>query len=214
MSSIRTIVASSLMIFTMFFLVFINKGENIYPNKPLSTFPKDIGDWKGSENHFDQKVYDRLGVDDSFLCTYNNHKDPPIELYIGFYQSQREGDLIHSPRHCLPGAGWQFISSRKSLINCPSKSNWQRIEVNNILLQKGSDKEIMFYWFQGRGRFLTSEYMQKIYMVIDSITRRRTDEAFVRLMVPVIDDNEEKASEYLHKFTQILIPVLQEYIPS
>ena len=71
----------------------------------------------------------------------------------------------------------------------------------------------MFYWFQGRGRYITSEYMQKIYLVVDSITKHRTDEAFVRLITPVIDNNEEKSIKYLNGFVKLIIPILQKYLP-
>jgi EpsI family protein len=107
----HTLIASSIIIFTAIFLNYVNHGENVQPNKPFSTFPKQIGEWKGVEDRFDQKIYDLLGVDDSYLATYRNSSGGPVQLYIGFYQSQREGDLIHSPKNCMPGAGWKIVSS-------------------------------------------------------------------------------------------------------
>jgi len=211
MSLKRTIIAAILMILTMVCLNYISHGEHTKPNKSFSTFPKQIKNWIGKEEHFDQKIYDILGVDDSFLCNYNAPDGSQIELYIGFYQSQREGDLIHSPKNCMPGAGWNFLKVRETSINIGPKQN---IVINNILLQKGSEKQIMFYWFQGRGRYIRSEYMQKIFMVLDSITKRRTDESFVRLIAPVTENNEEKTIQYLINFTKLLIPILEEYLPS
>ncbi len=207
----RTIIAAILMILTMVCLNYISHGENIKPNKAFSTFPKQIGNWIGKEEHFDQKIYDILGVDDSFLCNYYAPDGSQIEIYLGFYQSQREGDLIHSPKNCMPGSGWNFLKTGETPINIGPKQN---IVINNILLQKGSEKQIMFYWFQGRGRYIRSEYMQKIYLVLDSITKRRTDESFVRLITPVTEDNEEKTIQYLINFTKLLIPILEEYLPS
>ncbi|MBW1916251.1 MAG: EpsI family protein, partial [Deltaproteobacteria bacterium] len=89
------------MILTMVLMSYMGHGEDIQPNKPLSTFPVEIGDWLGQETRFDQEIYDAVGVDDSFLCNYQSSDGRQVQLYIGFYQSQREGDLIHSPKNCM-----------------------------------------------------------------------------------------------------------------
>jgi EpsI family protein len=204
------------MIMTMICLSYINYKrceKNVELQQALFNFPKQIGDWIGEEKYFSQRVYDKLGVDDSILCIYKNDNNHPIELYIGFYRSQREGDIIHSPKNCMPGAGWKFVDTRNALINIENHDR-KALKVNNILLQKGNEKQVMFYWFQGRGRYISSEYIQKFYLVLDSIIKGRTDETFVRLLSPVIDGNEEKTIEYLNNFTALLIPLLQKYLPS
>ena len=147
MSFIRTIIALGLIILTSVCLSYLSCSENIKPKKSFSTFPKKIGDWRGTEKYFDQKIYHKLGVDDSVLCSYKNHEGYQIELYIGFYQSQREGDLIHSPKNCMPGAGWNFIMNRKTSINIGT-SYCQNIKINNVLLQNGSEKQICFIGFK------------------------------------------------------------------
>lgn len=194
-------------------LNYLSHGEDIKINKSLSTFPKKIGEWAGKEGRFDEEVYEVLGVDDSILATYHKQDGRMVQLYVGFYQSQREGDLIHSPKNCLPGAGWNIISTSHEEVLIPG-NNPVRIKVIRLDLQKGSQQQIVLYWFQSRGRFIASEYWQKIYIVIDSITRRRTDGAFVRLIAPLINKDEENTLEDLKEFSQLVIPVLQEYLPS
>ncbi|MEW6213680.1 MAG: exosortase C-terminal domain/associated protein EpsI [Nitrospirota bacterium] len=213
MSPQRTALVSILMVLTLICLNYLNDGEHYCPNKPFSTFPKQIGDWIGEERHFDKKIYDALGVTDTILRSYSTGYGHQIELYVGFYQSQREGELIHSPRNCMPGAGWNFAREEKLSIDGGTPDR-QSILVNNILLQKGSERQIMFYWFQGRSRYISSEYLQKIYLVIDSITKRRTDEAFIRITAPVIGRDEKETVEDLKNFTRLLMPLLQEYLPS
>ncbi|MEW6378729.1 MAG: exosortase C-terminal domain/associated protein EpsI [bacterium] len=211
-SPFRIVIAAAIMLVTMGCLKYLSRDENIPSRKPFSTFPRQIGEWTGKEEHFDQKIYQKLGVDDSILCNYRTPDGSPVELYIGFYQRQRKGDIIHSPKNCMPGAGWNFARTGKTTIISPDLQG-QNITVNNVLLERGNDRQVMFYWYQGRGRFMTSEYMQKIYLVTDSITRHRTDEAMVRLLAPVAVSEEETVN-YLKEFTQQLIPVLQAYIPS
>jgi EpsI family protein len=201
------------MVLTLVCHSYLSYNENIPLNKPLSTFPKKIGGWIGKEDTFDQRVYDVLGVDDSFLCNYTSPDGRHINLYIGFYRSQREGDLIHSPKNCMPGAGWNIIDT--SLENLQmAGGETDRVRVIKLILQNGSQKQIVLYWFHSRGRIISSEYMQKVYLVIDSIARHRTDGSFVRLIAPVMSHTEDLTLKYLKDFAGQLVPVLNDYIPS
>jgi EpsI family protein len=87
-------------------------------------------------------------------------------------------------------------------------------EINQILIQKGLDKQFVFYWYQDRGRMITSEYWAKIYLVLDAITKHRTDGALVRVMVPVVDDDEETAHMRRKEFVENILPLLQDHLPS
>jgi len=213
MSLKHTLIASSIMIFTAVFLNYINHNEDVYPNKPFSTFPKQIGKWKGIEQRFDDKIYDVLGVDDSYLATYSAGDGGQVNLYIGFYQSQREGDLIHSPKNCMPGGGWNIVSSSIEELDV-SGTGYNSIKTIRFKISNGNTEQVVLYWFQSRGRIISSEYLQKIYLVIDSITRHRTDGSFVRLIAPVQNGDEQKTLVDIKEFAKLIFPILIEYIPS
>lgn len=201
------------MICTAVVLNYITHSEAIHPNKPFSTFPKQIGQWKGIEHRFDEKIYEVLGVDDSYLATYSASDGRQVQLYIGFYQSQREGDLIHSPKNCMPGGGWNIVSSTIEEVDV-SGTDYDAIKTIRFKLSNGMHEQAVLYWFQSRGRIISSEYLQKIYLVVDSITRQRTDGSFVRLIAPIQNGDEEKALIYLKEFARLIFPILIEYIPS
>ena len=205
----RSLIASSLMLLTAAYLHFGIKNKNVLPLKPLSSFPTKIGEWKGTVSRFDKKIYEVLGVDDSFLCNYKNENNQILQLYIGYYGSQREGDLIHSPKNCMPGAGWDILKSSIVTIYVPSQGPKRVIE---MLLEKADKKMIMLYWFQSRGRTISSEYWQKVCLVIDSVIKHRTDGSFIRLTAPVLI-NEKETKEYLTNFARKLFPILEKYIP-
>lgn len=209
----RTLTASGLMLLTMLCLVYISHSESIHPNKPFSSFPKQIGEWVGKEERFDQEIYGLLGVDDSFLGNYNTREGRQVNLYVGFYQSQREGQTIHSPKHCMPGAGWNIVETSSEELTIPGR-NPAMIRVAKLTLEKGTQRQLVLYWYQSRGRIIQSEYMEKIYLVMDSIAKRRTDGSFVRLIAPAINGDEGKTIKDLKEFAQLLIPILGEYIPS
>ncbi len=213
MSIKHTVIASVLMLFTAALLHIISQTENIYPNKPFRAFPKQIGSWQGEEHFFKDKIYAVLGVDDSFLANYRSAENHLVQLYIGFYQSQREGDLIHSPKNCMPGAGWNIIQTSIETVDGFDAAPNPR-QLIKLVLQKGEHKQVVLYWFQSRGRIIASEYWQKIYLVWDAITRQRTDGAFVRLIAPVQNGDAERAWKDLKRFARLLDPVLREYLPS
>ena len=209
----RIVTIALIMVLTMILLGFSNHSEIIKPNKPFDSFPMNIGKWNGTTSRFDEKIYDILGVDDSVLASYQSDNGEAVELYVGFYQSQKEGDLIHSPKNCMPGSGWNILKSSIETVDTVKDGKAETIDVIKLILGKGSEKQVMLYWFQSRGRIISSEYMEKIWLVIDSITKHRTDGSFVRLISPVIK-SEDETLELLKGFTKDIYPHLNEYLPS
>jgi EpsI family protein len=206
----KILIVSFIMFFSIFILNFAKESKETPPLNKFSKFPLKIGQWNGKKDFFDQKVYDILGVDDSVLAHYKNSENRYVQLYIGFYRSQKEGDLIHSPKNCMPGSGWNIVNS--GLEEIILKNN-KKIKVIRLNLKKDSEEQIVLYWFQSRGRIISSEYWQKIWLVYDSITKGRTDGSFVRIISPV-NETREKTLETLKEFTKDVYPYLNEYIPS
>ena len=180
-------------------------------SRPFSSFPKQIGEWIGTQDRFDQKIYDALGVDDSILSNYRTSDGRQVQLYIGFYQSQREGDIIHSPKNCMSGSGWNITQTSLEELNF-SGTKTGKIKVIKLILEKGAQKDVVLYWFQSRGRIISSEYWQKVFLVWDAIFKHRTDGSFVRLMSPV-GKNELETTQNIKAFAKELFPVLEQYLP-
>lgn len=208
----RCVLISVLMLLTIGFLSFMSRTEAVPPKKPLKEFPKQIDAWTGQEGFFDKQVYDVLGVDDSTLISYQEPEGKAVQLYVGYYESQREGDLIHSPKNCMPGSGWEITRTSLEELTLAGREPRQ-IKVIKLILEKGSSTQVVLYWFQSRGRFIASEYWQKIYLVWDAIFHNRTDGSFIRLIAPVGPKGMEYTTDYLKTFAERLIPVLQEYLP-
>lgn len=207
----RTLIIILIMLITAALTGFASQSERIAPNKPFSEFPLEIGQWKGIKSELDQDVYNILGVEDYILANYRKTPGEMVNLYVGFYQSQKEGDIIHSPKNCMPGSGWNITDT--SIVPVNMEKTGKDIKVIKLLLQKGAEKQVVLYWFQSRGRIISSEYMQKIWLVIDSVTKHRTDGSFVRLISPVTID-EQTTVKLLKEFANKVYPILNEHIPS
>lgn len=109
-------------------------------------------------------------------------------IYLGFYESQTNGQTIHSPKNCLPGSGWEALSSTTAEIDVPGASP---VRVNRYILQNGEARALVLYWYQGRGRVAHNEYLVKWDLLRDAALKRRTDEALVRIVVPITTSEEE-----------------------
>ncbi len=207
----KTVVLLCLFLLCAGLIQFIEKSERIQPNKSFAQFPMKINNWEGNKGALDEEIYNILGVEDYILANYRKQDAGMVNLYIGFYQSQKEGDIIHSPKNCMPGAGWNIAET--SIETVPINQNNTKIKVIKLLIVRGAEKQVVLYWFHSRGRIIASEYMQKIWLVYDSIFRQRTDGSFVRLVAPVNRD-EKTTTNILKEFAVDLYPVLLDFIPS
>ncbi len=188
----------------------LSHGERTALRRPLRELPTELGDWRGLESPLEERIVEATGVDDYVNRLYRDSDGSPLALYIGYYTSQRTGDIVHSPKYCLPGAGWQPVHASRTSIPL---SGQYAIEVNQYVVQKGLDKQLVLYWYQDRGRVLASEYWGKVWMVVDAIRRNRTDGALVRVSAPLRDD-EEKTRARVVEFVRELYPHLANFIPS
>ncbi len=176
---------------------------------PLSDLPVTIGEWRGfPAAPFADDVVAALGVDDYTNRRYIRQGSAPVSLYVGYYASQRQGDAIHSPQNCLPGAGWTPIESRKESLPLGSGS----VTVNRYLIGKGLDRQLVLYWYQGRNRVIANEYANKLMLMLDAGRLHRTNGGLVRLIAPVIDSPEASERD-LTAFATLLLPLLPQYLP-
>jgi EpsI family protein len=211
MSWTRIIIIVALMAAAHSMVVFTGRTEDIPPVRAFDDFPIQIGSWQGKRGALDDEIFNVLGVEDYVLSDFILPSGRFVNLYIGYYQSQRKGDLIHSPRNCMPGAGWNIVETGREILTDPETG--QPFKVASLVLKRGDQQQIVLYWFHSRGRIIASEYMQKIWLVKDAIFRNRTDGSFVRLITPVKTSRQEAIS-LLKEFAGHLTPLLDEYIPS
>lgn len=190
---------------------FLSHGESTPPAKPLSDFPKDIGSYRSVKDfEFDADTLKVLGVTDYTNRVYVSPALGELGLYIGYFRTQRTGATIHSPKNCLPGAGWQPMESK---IYQLTLSDGRKVPVNLYVIRKDLDQEIVLYWYQSHGRVVASEYWGKFYLVADAIRLNRTDAALVRITVPVRNGDLEAARNQAIAFAQQAAVDIEQVIP-
>lgn len=199
--------------------IFINlwqsAGEARVSRHQLKEFPTEVGSWRqvGSDFRFDQETERVLRADDYLSRNYTRGDGSAANLYVGYYATQRNGATYHSPLNCLPGAGWSMNEPGKITISPANGA--PAFEANRYIIEQGSDRQLLVYWYQGRGRAVASEYWGKIYTVLDSISRRRSDGAMVRVMIPLPKGQSEQAAlEASADLAGKVAPLLPGYVPN
>jgi EpsI family protein len=190
-----------------------NRVENIPNRTTLASFPLLRADWIGRETAMEPDILAVLNYPDYIMSQYRQRDDAmPVDFYIAYYESQRAGSSIHSPRACIPGGGWEISSFEQE--NMDSVPGLSGLAVNRLIISKGEYSQLVYYWFAMRGRVITNEYMAKWYSFVDGMTIQRTDGALVRLVTVVPPGTDiALADARLQKFLQDFYPVLPRYLP-
>lgn len=178
----------------------------------LSEWPLIAGPWSGQREPIAEQYMEVLQLDDYVMANYTDGTQGPINFYVAYYDSQRSGHSAHSPRSCIPGGGWRIVSLDEVSLTAGSSSASRR--VNRVVIELGLQRQVVYYWFEQRGRHLTNEYLVKWYIFWDALTRKRTDGALVRLTAPVrANQSIADVDALLGSFAARVIPELSSYIP-
>jgi EpsI family protein len=186
------------------------RAETTAERTPLYELPHSIGSWSGSDTEpFADDIVAQLGVDDYINRLYfQPGHQAPVAVYVGYYGSQRHGDTIHSPQNCLPGAGWRPVESGRHQLSAGGRT----VEVNRYVISKGASRQVVLYWYQGRGRVVAGEYTNKALLMLDAARLGRSSGGLVRLITPVTADTDA-ATAQLTAFASQLLPHLSRHLP-
>ncbi|NNF61634.1 MAG: VPLPA-CTERM-specific exosortase XrtD [Gammaproteobacteria bacterium] len=194
----------------------ITQRPQIFPEREdFASFPMTLGEWRGTEQTMEQQYIETLDFTDYKMVNLTRPGDPiAVQFYAAYYEQQRtKGNAAHSPRSCIPGGGWEITSL--SRVEIPVADSDRMLEVNRLQIEKGRDKQLVYYYFKQRDRELTSEYLVKWYLFWDALTRRRSDGALVRFVTTVnpSDPDWSSADERLVDVAGRAVAQLTEYVP-
>lgn len=176
-------------------------------------FPLALTGWTGVQGRVEQIYLDVLKVDDYFIADFADGAGQAINLYMTYYESQRKGQSAHSPKTCIPGGGWQ-IGDFSSLEIAGGHAEGAPLSVNRAIIRKGESQQLVYYWFQQRGRIITNEYLVKWFLFWDSLVMNRTDGAMVRLVAPITSQGDVVAADAkMQAFVRTVAMQLPRYIP-
>jgi EpsI family protein len=210
---LRFALATGLIAGTAILLQARGRNETVPEHLPLSTFPAQLGDWSGTDIPLDKDTLAILGNGDFMERVYQDSsgKLPTVDLFLAYFASQRTGDTIHSPQHCLPGAGWNPDQKQVIMLSLPGH---EAFPANRYVISKGESRRLVLYWYWAHDRGVASEYWAKYYLVADAIRMNRSDGALVRITLPMLPgETPEVAEQRVLPFASLVGPLLNNYIP-
>jgi exosortase D (VPLPA-CTERM-specific) len=189
----------------------VGHRKEVLPERTsLAAFPLTVGDWQASKSLMETQVEIFLGLDDYVIADYRRDAQM-VNFYAAFYGSQRKGVSPHSPQVCIPGGGWLITSLDRVPVTLVDGSTF---EVNRTLIERNGQRQLVYYWFEQRGRRMANEYWVKWYLLVDALVRNRSDGALVRVTTPVgALESAGNADQRLVDFVRLAAPNLAAYVP-
>ncbi len=193
--------------------LFVQEEFSPPARQSFADFPLRLDAWQGVPSPLERQYLDALQLDDYVLADYTAVDQPPVNVYVAYYMSPKKGRSSHSPKQCIPGGGWEITSLEPVRMDRVSGVAPGQ-EINRVVIQKGGQKQIVYYWFKQRDRWITSEYLVKFFLFWDSFTRHRADGALVRLTSSVhAGENEAVVDKRLQTLASLVTPLLGQYVP-
>lgn len=165
----------------------------------LGQLPVNIGEWRGRTDSLDPATLKSLALDDYWLADYStSDSEPPISLYVAYYRQQTMGSAIHSPSTCIPGGGWRVESTEHRAVHVGA----QTIPIARLVIRRGEARQLVYYWFDERGKIVTSQLGAKWSLLVDSILLNRTDGSLIRILTAIgpqetMDQAEARLAAFL-----------------
>ncbi|HBY59515.1 MAG TPA: EpsI family protein, partial [Solibacterales bacterium] len=187
--------------------------EVIPDTPPWSQFPQQVGEWQSvAEIPIDDVVLEQLRPDDFLSRTYAlRGAQPSVNVFVGYFNTQRTGRAPHSPKNCLPGSGWEAVWAETARIPVEGQKD---LEVTKFLVQKNRTKLVVIYWYQSADWAIGNEYVAQLLAVPQLLSHGRTDVALVRIIAPMAESTEAKAFDVAASFAKLLYPMVKGHIPS
>lgn len=190
-------------------LLSVERQQVMELRQPLETLPRAYGEFRGYDQVISEEEQRVAGMSDYVLRAFTRDSLVAFSVYVGYYAQQTQGRTIHSPRNCLPGAGWEALSASREPVAVGSDT----VLINRYELANGDSHALVYYWYQGRGRVESSEYKVKWDLLRDAALTGRSEEALVRIVVPMtgaIEDPDALARQIAEE----LVPAVEQRLPA
>ncbi len=196
------------------------RGAEVPPRNSFAEFPLELDAWSCAERgDLAPEIWEGLGATDILLCDYRR-RDPfsQILVYVGYHETQvrEEGggareNSIHPPAHCLPGSGWDIIDNQTVRLDLSGRDEQPRVK--RLMIARGRHRQLVYYWYQSRGRVISEDWQKIVYVGWDRATMGRTDGSLVRFTIPVVRGDEERAEEAFRELAPLVLERLDAYVP-
>jgi len=209
----RVVIPVAILLLSFGLRVWLSAAPITPVRQPLADFPLQLGSWKMLRNQvIDDDTLGVLKADDYLQRFYGNSNGQYASIFVAYYRAQQAGESMHSPKHCLPGSGWEPVENDQVALGTDAKG--RAIQVNRYVVEKNGERDVVLYWYQEHGRIIASEYWGKLYMIWDTIRSGRRDGAIVRVTVPMFGKGDGSATNAALDLVRASTPQLPRFLPN
>ena len=211
----RLLIVAGFLLLTVSLRAWLNTAPPVPLRRSLTDFPEVVGDWTmTSTAQLSDDIAGILKADDYLLRRYQQRSSGKVvDMFVAYYKTQAAGESMHSPKNCLPGSGWTPVVNDRVILK--NDAEGKPVEVNRYVIQNGSEKALVLYWYQANGRTIASEYWGKFYLVWDAMKTRRRDGAIVRLLIPLrSNEDTQKSLDTALQFARLADQDLPAFLPN
>jgi EpsI family protein len=191
-----------------------SRPELTPPVGPLASFPTVLSGWEMVRDYpIEKEIQDVLRADDTLNRAYSSPAaNAGVLFFVAYFKTQRTGATPHSPKNCLPGAGYEPVET-PTTISIDVAGRAAPLVANQYVVARGEDKVVVLYWYQSHNRIIANEFSAKFWLIADSIRYRRSDTALVKVQVPVRGSDVEAGVKIAAAFVQAMYPALARQLP-
>jgi EpsI family protein len=197
---------------SIFVLLAVGSYVQFYDPKPVSLrtslneMPLTIGEWRGQDSRLRKAPFGIEGADVELMRTYGNTSGNGVNLYVGYFESQRQGkELIHYRQRRL------YNNTEEILIRVRSSNP---VHVNMAVLNEGTQDHLVLYWYDINGTIVANRYKAKAITALEGLVFRRTNGAII--VVYSLLNRRDEVQKVLNdqvKFIESMLPVLHDFFP-
>ena len=187
----------------------------VKPDREIfALYPTKLESWSGTTMRLEADIEEVLAADDYVNAVFQSPDEAGVvALFAAYYEKQTEGQGIHSPEVCLPSGGWEVFNLQEVQVDMTA-SGYGTFTANRAIIQKGLSRQLVYYWFEGRGTRVANDFTAKMNVLTDSLKKGRTDGALVRYVTPLgVEESEADAEARLLRFMAISLKPLPRFIP-
>ncbi|MEM9706884.1 MAG: VPLPA-CTERM-specific exosortase XrtD, partial [Pseudomonadota bacterium] len=201
------IATASLFAIMLYVGVGLSTSDLVRPDRlPFAGILEEFPDLSPRVREIDPAVAEALGADDAIVADFLDADGEIVNIYLAYLEAQRDGRSWHSPRQCIPGGGWKITSHTVETAQFEGAAPYK---LNRLVIENGSRRQLVYYWYEQRGRRIANEFVMKFWLIIDSVIRKRSDGSLVRVTTPIMNAEtvptaEARLAEFSGRLSQTL----------
>jgi EpsI family protein len=186
-------------------LFYLPKPTPVPWNENLNSILLANGEWEERHGHVGSQLFRIQGADREIFREHHGATGQEINLYIGYFQSQRQDKKLVSYSS-------KELHENAIEVIVPISSQLSLYANKTILKKRGADYLVLF-WYDINGRIVSNQFWAQFLIIYDALIHGHSNGAIIMLFGPPEQSSRlEKTFEYEQTLIRSLIPIIQKHL--